>query len=242
MDTNRQYSERIFSSVERIVIDTSALMDDGFLAFIQNDREILCDGQKKIVVPVEVYAELTRHLLSNDNKKCSEAQRAVEIIKQNRDIFDVEAKRLTDEDLSYAFADRQILSELTLHKSDYNQLLISNDKGLTSDAFDLNQLKSYKGGRVFVCHINCNGEMHQCECVRSEQNKYNRLEENTSSTPEPHEQPQITESACEALPVSTDKTLPWKFDWKSGAIGVCGTIVLGAAANFGFKLVRHIKL
>ena len=150
MDTNRQYSERIFSSVERIVIDTSALMDDGFLAFIQNDREILCDGQKKIVVPVEVYAELTRHLLSNDNKKCSEAQRAVEIIKQNRDIFDVEAKRLTDEDLSYAFADRQILSELTLHKSDYNQLLISNDKGLTSDAFDLNQLKSYKGEFSFA--------------------------------------------------------------------------------------------
>lgn len=44
--TNTQYIEKILSSVERIIVDTSTLMTKGFQQFIINNQERLLAGEK----------------------------------------------------------------------------------------------------------------------------------------------------------------------------------------------------
>ena len=78
---------------------------------------------------------------------------AIELLALNKAIFQVENVPLTAEEIAHTFADAQLLAELTLHRSDYNQLLITNDRKLSCDAYDLNQQQSCKGRKVLVCYI-----------------------------------------------------------------------------------------
>lgn len=140
--TNTQYIDKILSSVERILVDTSTLMTNGFQQFICNNKDRLLADGKEIIVPKAVYTELARHMESTDSEKSELAMAAIELMALNKNVFQIENTTLTEEDIAHAFADAQLLSELTLHRSDYNQLLITNDRKLSCDAFDLNQQQS----------------------------------------------------------------------------------------------------
>ena len=59
-----------------------------------------------------------------------------------------------------------MLSELTVNKIEYGQLLITNDKKLSRDAYGLNNQESCKGHRIMVCYVNRAGELQMCECVK----------------------------------------------------------------------------
>lgn len=217
-NTNAQYVEKVITSVDRILVDTSTLMTRRFQQFINNNRERFLSGDKRIIVPKSVYTELARHLVSEDSEKSAYAMSAVELLAINEDIFHVESAPLTEEEIAHAFADAQLLSELTLYKSDFNQLLITNDRKLSCDAFELNQQQSCRGHRIWVCYINWCGELQCCECALSAVEKKTG---NNISSNEEQVQPCLA-SEGSFIKIEIPEDMKWTFDWKSSFIGVSG--------------------
>lgn len=236
--TNAQYIEKTVCSVERILVDTSTLMTQGFQQFIINNKELFSSSNKKIIVPKAVYTELARHMDSTDSNKSNLAMAAVELMALNRDIFLVESASLTKEEIAHTFADAQLLSELTLHRSDVNQLLITNDRKLSCDAFDLNLQQSCKGGKVLVCYINWCGEMQCCECARYN-NTYKSVNAPISITEESNTSKRIhTEPSSTNVTPSPEDA--WNFDWKSGLISVSSLGILYGIYKGSKELLRNI--
>lgn len=105
--------------------------------------------------------------MSSDNERKSQAAlEAIGILSQFVDLFDVQNDAMNENEIAKAFADCQLLSELTLNKAEGGQLLITNDRKLSKDAFDLNSQESCKGYRIMVCYLNRFGELHMCQCVK----------------------------------------------------------------------------
>ncbi len=220
---NTKYVERMVNNADRILVDTSTLMRPGFCKFINDNKELFLNEGKRIIVPKSVYTELARLLQSDDEEKVNQAVEAIALLKNNEIIFQVAKSTLTDEEISIAFADPELLSDLTLHKQKYSQLLITNDQKLGSDAYDLNQQESCKGRRVYVCYITKFGELQRCECVQNvveskieNESKAEKVEQTQKAIP--HEQ--ITNMNQIHMPNSDSET--WKFDWKSALVGCLG--------------------
>lgn len=210
--TNTQYVEALVSSSERIYIDTATLMEEGMERFIFNNKELLMSSGRKMIVPTAVRSELARHLEGENAAKCKSAMRAIGLIAKHADLFEVENTPLTDEQIAGAFADIQLLSELTLHKGDCNQLLITNDRRLSRDAFYLNQQESCKGYHIRVCYINHLGYLNCCDCVK-EYIKAQRAKSNSDRLP--------AEEVPRVSTVATDSSAneEWHFDIRSA--GIC---------------------
>lgn len=233
--TNSQYTEKTLASVQRILVDTSTLMTPGFQRFISNNKELLATSNQKIIVPKAVYTELARHMGSEDSDKSEHAMAAVDLLALNKDIFQVESAALSEDEIAHAFADAQLLSELTLHRSDYSQLLITNDRKLSCDAFDLNQQQSCKGRKVLVCYINWCGELQCCECARpsaertAERQTSCDFENNTVSSS------RVPETNPEEVAEGT-----WEFDWLSGLLSLSSAGIIYGLYRGGKALLRNI--
>ncbi|MBQ8325544.1 MAG: hypothetical protein IJX86_00605 [Lachnospiraceae bacterium] len=232
---NTEYIEKIIVSVDRILVDTSTLMTNGFQQFISSNKHSLILEQKKIIIPKAVYTELARHIGSDNPEKNERAMAAVELMSLNKDVFQIENVPLSEDEIAHAFADAQLLSELTLHKSEYNQLLITNDRKLSCDAFDLNQQQSCKGRKVLVCYINWYGEMQCCECAR-----------HSTDTPEETTLPTLEDITCpNTSEVFNDNSSyidgSWNFDWKSSVITLCGIGALYALCKNYHFLTKYVK-
>lgn len=160
---NKAYMMSMLFKSEEIIIDTSTLMDPGITGFVENCKTLLPVQGKKVTVPEYVLAELTSHISKSNMDKREKAMRALAIINDNPDVFDSAA--FTTEELWNEFADAEILSQLTTGRMDRSQLLITSDKKLSSDAYNLNYLESCKGYPIKVCYVNSLGELHRCECV-----------------------------------------------------------------------------
>lgn len=229
--TNSQYTEKTLASVQRILVDTSTLMTSAFQQFINNSKELLITDNQKIIVPRAVYTELACHMGSADVEKCNRAMAAVDLLSLNKDIFQVESVPLSEYEIAHAFADAQLLSELTLHRSDCSQLLITNDRKLSCDAFDLNQQQSCKGRKVFVCYINGRGELQCCDCARPSADQV--VEKQVSCNPKNRTVPQSSVSET-----TTEET--WKFDWLSGLLGLSSAWLIYGLYRGGKVLLRNI--
>ena len=233
--TNTQYIEKTIFSVDRILIDTSTLMTRGFQQFISNNKELLLSGDKTIIVPKAVYTELAKHMESADPEKSELAMAAVELMALNKYIFQVESAQLTEEEIALVFADAQLLSELTLHRTDCNQLLITNDRKLSCDAFDLNQQQSCKGCKVLVCYVNWYGELQCCECARP--STVRTICEPISDTPSYNEPPAKEVSQTKE---ATSVRNTWKFDWLSGLVSVSSLGLIYGIYRGSKELLRNI--
>ena len=97
--------------------------------------------------------------------KASLALHASNVIAEYKDIFIIEPGHVSDEEAFKAFADRAILSRLTSNSGDTSQLLITNDKNLARDAFNINNLGSCRSHRIKVCYLNNDGNLCRCECT-----------------------------------------------------------------------------
>ncbi len=235
---NTQYIEKVFHNVGRVLVDTSTLMTPGFQHFIQNNKEHLVASGKKIIIPKAVYTELAKHLDSDNHDKSKHAIDAVALIVTNEDLFQIEKHELTEEEVAHAFADAELLSDLTLHRNDCNQLLISNDRNLSSDAFDLNQQKSCMGRKILVCYINYLGELQCCDCVNdSNEMKTDKvIAETLSNTSEP---------ARENIQQHTERNeitnTEWGFDWKSYAFGVSSVAAIYGIYKSTKLIISNIR-
>ena len=153
--TNREYVEDLLALNEKIYIDTSSLMNDTELGrFLVQYQDIFEDLNKKIIVTREVCLEIVRHLSSKNIEKQEKAKSVILLFKNYSNLFIFEDKDLKQSEVSSAFADSELLSRITKDKSKHSQLLITNDKNLSVDAYKLNKLYSCKGKTGFESNPN----------------------------------------------------------------------------------------
>ena len=144
-----------------ILLDTSVAMDEKFEDLVNEMELLLMENRKKNVVKNAVWAELLRHLGSDDETKQQRATKAVEIIGMHQNIFDINGWGLSSDKIFRAFADAEFLADLTRHKNRYTQALLTNDKKLSRDANNLNSQESCLGKQISVYSLN-NGNIVLC--------------------------------------------------------------------------------
>ena len=160
--TNREYAEDLLALNEKIYIDTSSLMNDTELGrFLVQYQDIFGSLDKKIIVTREVCLEIVRHLSSKNIEKQEKAKSVILLFKNYSNLFIFEDKDLKQSEVSSAFADSELLSRITKDKSKHSQLLITNDKNLSVDAYKLNKLYSCKGKKIMVCFIDNLGQLNK---------------------------------------------------------------------------------
>lgn len=164
MTKENTYLKTAMSNSETI-IDTASLMQPGFESFMQKNAETLRASGFKIIISRDVRMELIKHMSSSDPEKAALAFHASTVVAEYKDIFCVEPGHVSDEEAFKAFADRAILSRLTTNSGTTSQLLITNDKRLARDAFNINHLDSCRSHRIKVCYLNDEGSLCRCECT-----------------------------------------------------------------------------
>ena len=160
--TNREYVEDLLALNEKIYIDTSSLMNDTELGrFLVQYQDIFEALNKKIIVTREVCLEIVRDLSLKNIEKQEKAKSVILLFKNYSNLFIFEDKDLKQSEVSSAFADSELLSRITKDKSKHSQLLITNDKNLSVDAYKLNKLYSCKGKKIMVCFIDNLGQLNK---------------------------------------------------------------------------------
>lgn len=160
--TNREYVEDLLALNEKIYIDTSSLMNDTELGrFLVQYQDIFEALNKKIIVTREVCLEIVRHLSLKNIEKQEKAKSVILLFKNYSNLYIFEDKDLKQSEVSSAFADSELLSRITKDKSKHSQLLITNDKNLSVDAYKLNKLYSCKGKKIMVCFIDNLGQLNK---------------------------------------------------------------------------------
>jgi predicted nucleic-acid-binding protein len=160
--TNREYVEDLLALNEKIYIDTSSLMNDTELGrFLVQYQDIFEALNKKIIVTREVCLEIVRHLSLKNIEKQEKAKSVILLFKNYSNLFIFEDKDLKQSEVSSAFADSELLSRITKDKSKHSQLLITNDKNLSVDAYKLTKLYSCKGKKIMVCFIDNLGQLNK---------------------------------------------------------------------------------
>jgi len=164
--TNAEYIEMMVNQNDIIYADASTLMDTALLnTFLEKAAPFLKSAGKQITIPRSVRAELLKHLDSENDEKRVKAELASQILGEYKDLFLVPGGSLDDDEIACAFADAEVLGTLIANRRGHRQLLIANDRDLTRDAFELNDLQSCHGGRISVCHLDRFGQLQMCSCV-----------------------------------------------------------------------------
>ncbi len=166
MTTSTHYTARMLSFHDTVILDTSALMDiKGITNFITENEALLIRNAVHITILGSVAQELVRHLHSHNPDKVAKASEALSLIRVYPEVFIAEAADFSDAALSRAFADKDIFLRLADQRCQKRQLLITNDRRLSKDAFALNSLESCCGQHVSVCYLNHLGELCRCSCT-----------------------------------------------------------------------------
>lgn len=162
--TNTEYVNTLLQFNDIIYIDTSSLMNvQDLRMFLDNYQQYFIKYNKKIIVTREVCLEIVKHLSSKIESKELKAKAVIDLFKRFCDLFIFEDENLNNLDAEKAFADSELLSRLTMGKTEFSQLLITNDKKLSVDAYNLNNLNSCFGKKISVCYISKNGFLHKGE-------------------------------------------------------------------------------
>ena len=157
---NHDYVKRALSSFDLITIDTSTLMNDEYLQrFVDNYESLILELGKMIYVSRSVWAELLRKYNCRDEEKRNKAANAICTLNMHRNIFRIDDTSVDSDEILNAFADKDLLSDLTRNITYQSQLLITNDGKLANDAWGLNKLESCQGRQVEVCHILYTGDL-----------------------------------------------------------------------------------
>ena len=150
--------QSLLNKTELIYIDTSVLMNPLHLyRFINRYKDMFTDCGKKIIVSNTVYQELLRLANSNNEEKANKARTGLRLIYGYSDLFSLERSAGEPEDLDHAFADPELLTRLTQERRFKRQLLITNDRDLSQDAYDLNTTHSFRGKEIYVYYVNYGG-------------------------------------------------------------------------------------
>lgn len=228
-DVCESYIQRMINANQLIYIDTSAMMNSvRFEHFILRAKPYLVSYHKKLILADDVWLELKRHLGSVLPEKREKASKAIQLINDNRFLFDFTDKEYSEEDIDRAFADKELLAELTFNKQDFTQLLITNDIHLEDDAYNLNKQASCQGHLVRVCYLNQNGGLQKYDSTTSM--KSENVEKTESQA----------ESAYPAMQ-QQEAQVKSKDGWKIFGASMCGGLVGYGAGKYGNTIIKYIE-
>ncbi len=151
---------KFLSNYDYVYLDTCSLMEDGFPIFMDAlvaSKEYWKEGLR-VIVPNECVKELKKH--SKNKEKIDArigAKRALKILghdKWHGKTIERE-KGITGGD----FGDQAITQAVIQNRIRSKILVITQDKTLTRDLRNLNQLESQHGRNLDVCKITPNGEL-----------------------------------------------------------------------------------
>lgn len=163
MCNSLDYTKKQIQLNDRIYIDTCSILNtDRFEKFLETSRNVFLTHNKMLHITNAVMSEIEKHAYSDNLAKKENAEKALSIIAKNEDIFFIENDRRDD---CEPFADPEIFETL-LKGRNHSQLLISNDRNLTSDVYKLNFMDSFHSNRINVCYLNFYGQLKMCDCVR----------------------------------------------------------------------------
>jgi rRNA-processing protein FCF1 len=170
------FYEGLFNNNDIIYIDTCSLMQNANTeAVIEAIRPYLLAANKKILITAPVSHELTKHKIRKKEQTVHLAEKAYEIIEKYDDVFTLEECGTTKKEIFAAFADKTLLAHLLLNKDNCSQLLITNDKKLSADALNINDLKSCRGEKVTVYYVSENGELEVFVPTKAEEPQTERV-------------------------------------------------------------------
>lgn len=176
MTKKTDYIQQQISTNEIIYIDTCSLMDpDRLNGFLEHAKPLLLKEGKKITIHNCVMEELFKLQISSNLSKRNQANKALDVIYQNHDIFEI-IPNDCDESSEY-FADKELLKEIFEKRRNHTILLISNDHYLTSDAYNFNKVESVNGNKIHVCYLNHYGDLNICDCVKENRQDLTKNEE-----------------------------------------------------------------
>ena len=157
--TKNCFASEVFWSSQVVYIDTATLMNVGTMRkFINKYGDEIRRSGRKIRVPLSVQHELSRHLCGNDYQKSAAAMDAKILLGNNSCLFELQGvNRLDKEEINKAFADPELLATLIMNKPKESQTLITNDRKLGENAYDINSWQSCSGYAITVCYIDWNG-------------------------------------------------------------------------------------
>lgn len=208
----------------KIYLDTSAAMHyRGFEKFVKQNEKTFVDMKKKIIIVKPVWLELIKLYNSSDKRKSEAASCAISIISSHRNIFDIEDEKVFQYEMENAFADKVLLSNIILDKTDSSILLITNDRMLSKDALEINCQASCRGYRISTCFISEDGELYQ----GYNSDKYLNLEETCEVDEKVNKGIEITNKDKSDI---VDLILP------------IGTLFIGMAiGKHGDKIINYVK-
>jgi len=148
-------------------IDTCSIMKHWKLAKFVDRKQLLLDSGIKIVVIKPVYEELLKHQDSLDESKAENACIGFKLIENNQDLFEIQGYN-QETRCDEAFADRSIIETLTLNQKNGIQVFITDDLNLAHDAYELNNRRSYKSNKIYVCWIDYDGELQRSIAAHDE--------------------------------------------------------------------------
>lgn len=150
---------KLFAIYDLALVDTSSLMEDSFPAFMDilaNSKDYWKDGFK-VVLLGDCLDELKKHSQDKKNEplKAIAALQALKIIKKDqrrKKTFEIRKSLRQD-----VFADAAIMSVATAEHIHNKVLVITQDKNLTKDLLNLNNLESQRGRWLKVYRLDVNG-------------------------------------------------------------------------------------
>ncbi len=151
---------KFLSNYDYVYLDTCSLMEDGFPIFMDAlvaSKEYWKEGLR-VIVPDECVKELKKHSRNKEkNDARIGAKRALKILSHDRwHGKTIERERgITDGD----FGDQAITQAVIKNRIRSKILVITQDKTLTRDLRNLNQLESQHGRNLDVYKIAPNGEL-----------------------------------------------------------------------------------
>jgi len=217
----RSYLNYLLNHNDLIYIDTSTLMNvEAMEIFLERAEDDFINQNKRMIVTQSVQKELNKHIRSDNESKRNQARSAILLLTRFERLFIIEEENAAFNNAT--FADSDLLSRLTLNKATATQLLVTYDRALASDAYNLNEQGSNKGGKVMVCHINRACYIKKCDCV----NIPGQDNENVPAEPEVIVKEKIIYIDKPVEHKSESKTYPWK---------VPVAIVTGFASGVAFE-------
>ena len=156
----RTKAQTVFDRYDRILIDTSTLMNfEPLKLFLTGYEDRIRGSETQIVMPGSVQMELARHIGSGNHDKAEKSTACLSVLAEYPGLIACSSCDIPEELMYSTHADREILAMLTSGKGRYRQLLITNDSDLALDALALNSQLSCPGKTISVKKINRNGEL-----------------------------------------------------------------------------------
>lgn len=140
----------------KIMIDTCSLMHEKCEKMIHDLLPALKKYHQKIIIPKKVIDELRKHQgCKDDIIKATSAEKGLNLCRMLLESGCLSIRGGSNDN----FADNVFFVHFTNYRYQYHMLLITQDRKLTHDILQINQLGSAEGYPVKVMRINYNGEL-----------------------------------------------------------------------------------